>query len=90
MTQHAPYALMFGTVVLAYGKTTKTACGKRRPTDKLVRRDQTDCPDCISAIAADAALHDEVVAAAEAIRVQQQQEQQEAQDRLLRAIFGED
>lgn len=43
--QHAPYALM-GDLILAYGKTTKTACGKRRPTSQLVTRDQTDCTEC--------------------------------------------
>ena len=50
--QHAPYALL-GDLVLAYGRTTKTACGKRAQTDRLVSRDDTTCPDCRKAIEQD-------------------------------------
>lgn len=52
--RHAPYAI--AGIVLVYGKTTKTACGKRIATEKLVRRDQTDCPACRYVVAYDAAV----------------------------------
>lgn len=52
--RHAPYALV-GDLVIVYGKTTKTACGKRVATDKLVPRPDTDCPACREQIAADQA-----------------------------------
>ena len=50
--QHAPYALL-GDLVITYGRTTKTACGKRVQTDRLVSRDDTTCPDCRKVIAHD-------------------------------------
>lgn len=56
--EHAPYAVL-GDVVIAYGRTTKTACGKRVLTDRLVRRDNTTCPDCRRAVE-----HDRTEAAA--------------------------
>lgn len=62
--QHAPYAL-FGDLVLSYGKTTKTACGKRIRTDRLVTRDATTCPDCRRVIAGDRAKMAEARAIAE-------------------------
>lgn len=62
--QHAPYAL-FGDLVLAYGKTTKTACGKRVRTDQLATRDDTTCPDCRRVIAGDRARMAETRAIAE-------------------------
>lgn len=62
--QHAPYAL-FGDLVLAYGRTTKTACGKRIRTDRLVTRDATTCPDCRRVIAGDRAKMAETRAIAE-------------------------
>lgn len=43
--QHAPYALV-GDLVIAFGRTTKSACGKRVQTDRLVSRDDTTCPAC--------------------------------------------
>jgi ribosomal protein L37AE/L43A len=45
--------------VITYGKTTKTACGKRVRTTALVSRDHTNCPDCRRAVA-----HDRTEAAA--------------------------
>lgn len=50
--RHAPYALL-GDFVLVYGKTTKSACGKRIRTTQLVSRDDTTCPDCRRAITSD-------------------------------------
>ncbi|WP_133259257.1 MULTISPECIES: hypothetical protein [Mycobacterium avium complex (MAC)] len=50
--RHAPYALL-GDFVLVYGKTTKSACGKRIRTTELVSRDDTTCPGCRRAIASD-------------------------------------
>ncbi|WP_131810770.1 MULTISPECIES: hypothetical protein [Mycobacterium] len=50
--RHAPYALL-GDFVLVYGKTTKSACGKRIRTTELVSRNDTTCPDCRRAIASD-------------------------------------
>ena len=50
--RHAPYALL-GDLVITYGRTTKTACGKRVQTDRLVSRDDTTCPDCRKVIAHD-------------------------------------
>ena len=47
--QHAPYAVL-GDLVIAYGRTTKSACGKRVQTDRLISRDETTCPDCRRAI----------------------------------------
>lgn len=66
---HAPYALLFGSLVLAYGKTTKTACGKRVATDKLVSREETNCPACITAINADSAQLAEIREAAASLSV---------------------
>ena len=40
------------TFGLLYGKTTKTACGKRRPTPTLVPHLQTTCPACQTTIIA--------------------------------------
>lgn len=54
---HAPYSLI-GDLVIVYGKTTKTACGKRVATDKLVSRAVADCPACREQIAADRAEAD--------------------------------
>lgn len=34
------------TFGLLYGKTTKTACSKRRPTEELVSNLSTNCPVC--------------------------------------------
>jgi hypothetical protein len=50
--RHAPYAVL-GDLVIAYGRTTKSACGKRIQTDRLISRDETTCPDCLRAIARD-------------------------------------
>lgn len=50
--RHAPYAVL-GDLALVYGKTTKTACGKRIRTTQLVSRDNTNCPDCRRAITSD-------------------------------------
>jgi hypothetical protein len=50
--EHAPYAVL-GDVVIAYGRTTKTACGKRVQTDRLVSRDDTTCPCCRRAVERD-------------------------------------
>ena len=52
--EHAPYAVL-GDIVIAYGRTTKTACGKRVQTDRLVRRDETTCLDCRRAVEHDRA-----------------------------------
>lgn len=52
MATHAPYAIL-GEIVLAYGKTIKTACGKRVAVTRTIDRDTTDCPDCQRAIAED-------------------------------------
>ena len=38
------------TFGLLYGKTTKTACGKRRPTETLVPNLSTTCPGCQAVI----------------------------------------
>lgn len=38
------------TFGLLYGKTTKTACGRRKPTTQLVPNLQTDCPGCQAVI----------------------------------------
>lgn len=50
--RHAPYAVL-GDFVLVYGKTTKSACGKRIRTNELVKRDDTNCPNCCRAIKSD-------------------------------------
>jgi hypothetical protein len=34
------------TFGLLYGKTTKTACSKRRATSELVKTMETTCPQC--------------------------------------------
>lgn len=62
---HAAYAI--AGIVLAYGKTTKTACGKRVATSALVARDATDCADCQRAIEADARESETLRNAAEEI-----------------------
>lgn len=51
---HAPYAII-GDLVITYGKTTKTACGKRRLTNSLVSRDDATCIECHAAIELDRA-----------------------------------
>lgn len=61
--KHAPYAII-GDLTVVYGKTTKTACGKRVKTDQLVRRETASCPDCVKRIAQDRAAHQELVRAA--------------------------
>lgn len=66
---HAPYGLLFGSLVLAYGKTTKTACSKRVATDKLTSREETNCPACITAINADSAQLAEIREAAASLSV---------------------
>lgn len=52
--KHAPYALL-GDLTIVYAKTTKTACNRRVLTEKLVSRDDTDCPDCQEQIRLDRA-----------------------------------
>lgn len=59
MDTHAPYAII-NDLVIVYGKTTKTACGKRRQTDKLVARGKQSCPDCTKAIERDHAEYAEM------------------------------
>lgn len=49
---HAPYAIL-GDLNVIYGKTTKTACGRRVATDRLVSRELTDCRECQRQIAID-------------------------------------
>jgi hypothetical protein len=61
--RHAPYAII-RDLGIYYGKTTKTACGKRRKTSDLVPRSQTKCPDCKAQIALDHKEADKILAAA--------------------------
>ena len=49
---HAPYAII-NDLVLAWAKTTKTACGRRQVTAKLVSRDEATCPECRAQIERD-------------------------------------
>lgn len=41
--KHAAYPESFG---LLFGNTTKTACGTRQPTEKLVPQLEATCPGC--------------------------------------------
>lgn len=63
MPSHAPYSII-NNLVIVYGKTTKTACGKRVATGRLALRGQTDCPDCKAAIARDSDAAQEIIDAA--------------------------
>jgi hypothetical protein len=63
MVNHAPYSIV-GEIVIVYGKTTKTACGKRVLSSKLVKRADTDCPDCCKQIEADIKRDTEIKVAA--------------------------
>jgi hypothetical protein len=60
---HAPYSIINGLVIV-YGKTTKTACGKRVATSKLVMRKDTNCPACKAQIARDSQQAQEIIDAA--------------------------
>ena len=62
MIQHAPYAT--AGIVFIYGKTKKTACGKRVATSKLVTRTATNCPECKAAIARDCEQAQQIMDAA--------------------------
>lgn len=52
------------TFGLLYGKTTKTACGKRVQTTKIVAHMETDCPGCQDVVIADMLLWQEMLLAA--------------------------
>ena len=49
---HAPYAIIgdFGIII---GNTVKTACGKRRPVDKVKPRGEQSCQECQTVIERD-------------------------------------
>lgn len=50
MDRHTWHPNTFG---LLYGKTTKTACGKRRPTGELVKALEATCRPCQDAVIAE-------------------------------------